>query len=394
MKRVLFLIGNLNSGGAERSLVNLLQLINYDMYSVDLIAFKERGPLLNEIPDKVNIIHDVDVLHYLYNDSIKDALKTYNIKLLYAHLFGTVISKIITPSGMQKEQYRWKKYYSKLIPQLEIPYDIAISYMEGSTTYYLIDKVVSKRKICWVHTDYNKVHTNLKFDNRYFDNADSVVTISDSNVRILENLFPNIKKKLCVLPNLSNSNTIKLKSKEFIPNEYDFSVVNIISIGRLVPSKAMERVVYASDVLRKIGIKFKWWIVGDGELREELERLISEKELNNYVQLLGLKSNPYPYIANADVIVQTSQFEGKSIVLDEAKILGVPIVSTNYDTVYDQVNTKEGVIVEMNANAIAEGIITVLENRERYQDYLKSREYGNQSAIKDYYRVFEGMGNE
>ena len=136
-----------------------------------------------------------------------------------------------------------------------------------------------------------------------------------------------------------------------------------------------------------------WWIVGDGELRECLEKQVRSNGVEQYLTFLGSKSNPYPYMNNADLIVQTSRWEGKSVVLDEAKILGKPILATAYATVKDQVeNGKEGVIVEMNAESIAKGIECLVEDESvlnRIRNYLMARDYGNQSEIVKYYKLFD-----
>lgn len=393
-KQILFLIGNLKSGGAEKSLINLLQLLDYNVYDVDLVAFKENGMLLKELPEEVNLIHGVEELHYLYNDSISESLRTTNVKHIYCHLIGTAISKVVTKSGIQKEQFRWKRYYSPLIPTIKKKYDIAISYMEGSTTYYLVDKVNADRKICWIHTDYKQLNTNVNFDAEYFSKVDSVVTISEKNRTILLDIFPELNNKLYVLPNLSSSISIKRKSKEYDVPQYKKSSINLVTVGRLSPTKRIDRAICAASLLKERNIEFNWWIIGDGELRGELESLVNEKELKEEVHFLGLKQNPYPYISNASIVVQTSDFEGKSIVLDEAKILGTPIVSTNYDTVFDQVSDNEGIVVEMNPGSIADGIISLLGNEEKYRDYLRKHDYGNQNMISKYYSIFEGITDE
>ena len=123
------------------------------------------------------------------------------------------------------------------------------------------------------------------------------------------------------------------------------------------------------------------------------KNLIKENRLEDSFILLGKKINPYPYMNNADLIVQASRWEGKSVVLDEAKILGKPILATAYATVKDQViNGKEGVIVEMNAEAIALEIEHLIKDKSilsNIQQYLTNHDYGNQNEIIKYYELFE-----
>ena len=113
---------------------------------------------------------------------------------------------------------------------------------------------------------------------------------------------------------------------------------------------------------------------------------IHDKKLDDYFILIGPRENPYPYIKHCDIFAQTSRYEGKSVVLDEAKILGAPILVTNYPTVRDQIqNDSEGMIVGISAQDIAGGLeklITNQELRKQYSTFLSSREYGNQEEIK------------
>ena len=141
--------------------------------------------------------------------------------------------------------------------------------------------------------------------------------------------------------------------------------------------------------MKENGLKFSWFILGDGELKTELNMQIKNKNVDDCVFLLGATDNPYKYMDGADILVQTSRYEGKSVVLDEAKILGKPIVVTNYDTVKDQVNDNEGVIVNMSSEAIAAGIMKIIPRINEIQTYLNAHEYGNQDEIYKYYQLID-----
>src|SRR5690606_23534715 len=114
----------------------------------------------------------------------------------------------------------------------------------------------------------------------------------------------------------------------------------------------------AAKILKDRGVKFQWSIIGEGPERDRLQALITQYELDDYVYLPGLKDNPYPYIRQASLLVQPSRYEGKSLVIDEAKILAKPIILTNFTTAKDQIkHNVNGMIVDMTAEAIAEGIM-------------------------------------
>lgn len=387
-KKLLFVTIALDNGGGERSLINLLQLIDYNEYEVDLLLFKNKGLFLKQIPKNVNIILNENILHLMYSNPLKNIFK---LRLSLIHIFGTLISKIKTCSGTQKSQYRWKNYYKKIIPQMKGEYDTAIAYLEGEPILYIIDKVNAKRKIAWIHTDYTKLEADKKFDEEYYRQLDSIVSISDTCVDILKKEFPELSKKFIYLPNLISSEMISFLSNQYYPKEYtDKNKVKLVSIGRLVHIKGFDMALEAAKILKADNYDFKWYIIGEGELKRDLERTKRKLLLNNEIEFLGARTNPYPYIKNADIIVQTSRYEGKSMVLDEAKILEKPIVVTNYDTVRDQIQEGEGKIVEMNPTDIAKGIEEVIKNKKVYSDYLKKNDYGNQKEIVKYYKVFDG----
>lgn len=390
--KILFIMSSLRNGGAERSLVNLLQLFDYQKYEVDLLLFQEEGIFLEQLPNEVHILHDCDILHLLYakgNNRIKGIKHPL---LTFDHYWGTFWARKKTESMYASRQYRWEHYYKDIIPSIKTKkYDVAISYLHGEQLYYLVDKVDAKRKIAWIHTDYSKLNALEEHDLKYMRQVDSVVSISNICVETLCKTFPSIKEKFCMLPNLTSSSSIKYLAEKEYPKEYGGDEFKIVSVGRLIHLKGFDMAVDAASILKENGLKFSWFILGDGELKTELNMQIKNKNVDDCVFLLGATDNPYKYMDGADILVQTSRYEGKSVVLDEAKILGKPIVVTNYDTVKDQVNDNEGVIVNMSSEAIAAGIMKIIPRIDEIHTYLNAHEYGNQDEIYKYYQLIDNV---
>ena len=390
--KILFIMSSLRNGGAERSLVNLLQLFDYQKYEVDLLLFQEEGIFLEQLPNEVHILHDCDILHLLYakgNNRIKGIKHPL---LTFDHYWGTFWARKKTESMYASRQYRWEHYYKDRIPSIKTKkYDVAISYLHGEQLYYLVDKVDAKRKIAWIHTDYSKLNALEEHDLKYMRQVDSVVSISNICVDTLCKTFPSIKEKFCMLPNLTSSSSIKYLAEKEYPKEYGGDEFKIVSVGRLIHLKGFDMAVDAASILKENGLKFSWFILGDGELKTELNMQIKNKNVDDCVFLLGATDNPYKYMDGADILVQTSRYEGKSVVLDEAKILGKPIVVTNYDTVKDQVNDNEGVIVNMSSEAIAAGIMKIIPRIDEIHTYLNAHEYGNQDEIYKYYQLIDNV---
>lgn len=390
--KILFIMSSLRNGGAERSLVNLLQLFDYQKYEVDLLLFQEEGIFLEQLPNEVHILHDCDILHLLYakgNNRIKGIKHPL---LTFDHYWGTFWARKKTESMYASRQYRWEHCYKDRIPSIKTKkYDVAISYLHGEQLYYLVDKVDAKRKIAWIHTDYSKLNALEEHDLKYMRQVDSVVSISNICVDTLCKTFPSIKEKFCMLPNLTSSSSIKYLAEKEYPKEYGGDEFKIVSVGRLIHLKGFDMAVDAASILKENGLKFSWFILGDGELKTELNMQIKNKNVDDCVFLLGATDNPYKYMDGADILVQTSRYEGKSVVLDEAKILGKPIVVTNYDTVKDQVNDNEGVIVNMSSEAIAAGIMKIIPRIDEIHTYLNAHEYGNQDEIYKYYQLIDNV---
>jgi glycosyltransferase involved in cell wall biosynthesis len=141
----------------------------------------------------------------------------------------------------------------------------------------------------------------------------------------------------------------------------------------LVPPKGYDIARKAASILKQHGIKFHWYFVGEGPERTNIEKWKNELGVDTEVVLLGLQTNPYAFMAQADIYVQTSKFEGFGLTIGEAKILGKPIVSTNFDVVYNQLtHEKNGLIADMTGESVAENILRLLEDRELKETILST----------------------
>lgn len=387
-KKLLFVIPTLYNGGAEKSLVSLLQIIDKQKYDIDLLLFKKKGMFLKQVPSYVNIISPQKELESLYSQE-----ECKNIFLKVVRIVGTGLSRIFTKSYVGQRQIRWKYFYKPILKMQEKEYDIAIAYMEGEPIYYVADKVMAKKKIAWIHNDYKKLGCSDKFDYPYFKSVDNVVSVSEECVNILKKTFKEFEDKIEYIPNLITSKTIKQMADDFYPPEYNKNDINILSIGRLNHQKGFDIAIESAKYLCKKGYQFKWYIIGDGALEDNLRKLIERNNMEDNIFLIGTRENPYPYIKNCDIFAQTSRFEGKSISLDEAKILAKPILVTNYPTAKDQIiNNIEGIIVDMTPEEIADGLeVLIRDNKKRINlsEYLKKNEYGNEDLINLYYKLID-----
>lgn len=384
MKSVLIVMPSLYNGGAERSLVNLLNEFPKDRYSIDIILFKRHGMFMGQVPSEYTILETPKSVKRMYGSLTDSGV------LLPWRLIGNGISELFTKNSRQKRGFRWKYFYGPVIKKLEKHYDVALAYISGEILYYVDEKVDADRKIVWIHNDYRSAGHPRKFDYKHLKNMDAVVSISEACVDIFKDEFPEFKDKTYMIENITSSKVTRERADEFYPPEYN-EMPTILSIGRLHEQKGFDMAIEAAAILKTKGVRFKWFVIGSGDLEDVLKAQIKECNVDDCFILLGPRENPYPYIKNSTIFAQTSRYEGKSVVMDEAKILGATILATNYPTVGDQLqNGTEGYVVEMTPQGIAEGIEFLLaekDYRTKLSSYLMSREYGNQDEINKYLEV-------
>lgn len=383
-------MSDLRCGGAEKSLISLLQTIDYTKYNVDLQLFKAEGLFLNQVHEKVNILPPIDAYKYFdmaFSKAIKTLLSDGKFKIMINRIIFSAVFKILKKPSV-REQNCWK-YVSNTIPKNHKEYDAAIGFLEKSPIYYCIEKLTALKKIGFIHNDYNKLEMDKTIDKPYFEKLDAIITDSVECKNVLVNNFPESQDKIKIIANIVSPSLIHKLSLQ-LENLYQ-DTFNIVSIGRFDPQKGYDLAIDALKIVKEKGIKFHWTILGEGQLKQAMQKQIETNNLQHHVSFLGIKENHYPYVKQADLFMQTSRFEGKSIAIDEAKILNKPILVTNFSTVNDQIeDNKTGVITDMDPEAIAKGIIELITNkdlRESLSKNLSNETLGTESEIQKIYNL-------
>lgn len=395
--KVFITIGNLGCGGAQKSLVSLLNHLSPENnMDIDLLILNEKDAFFTDIPGWIHRVEPCNQIKAMLMKKEELFKSNFSYVLKVEGMLAKILQKIQNRKKQNNNVQAVWKSWKRFIPCNKVEYDLAISYVDGFTNYYTMDKVKAKRKILWVHNEYEKLTYSSKFDYSYFNNADAIVTISDRCVESLNRVFPEMKEKIKMLPNLSASQSIKEKAKSGKPAEYDKERTILVSVGRLSEQKGFDMAVKAARIMKDRGFNFCWYILGQGNMQEYLERQISVLDIGECFKLLGTRSNPYPYIYYSTLFIQPSRYEGKSIVLDEAKILEKPIVVTRYDTVYDSITDDvNGTIVEFDENKLADKIIELAKDTKKQEQFMQALSEENskcESEIKRYIELFsEGV---
>lgn len=395
-KSVLIVIPSMELGGAQKSLVSFLkglQAQGYDKdYDIDLLIAKPAGLFMDQLPAFARRLTPPAELLWLGTPR-GDALLAHSPSLrgrLGKARWILSNRQRLTAKRLNDDQRLWRNWKALLRP-LPGHYDVAIAYMNGFPNYYVIDKVRAKRKILWIHNEYEKLGYDASFDRPYYEAADGVVTISDVCRESFLRVFPGLSSKVSVLANITLAAEIRSKGALAEAPEFEQADgVKILSVGRVCVQKQFELAVRAAAALKQRGLRFLWLIVGEGSESNRLEAEIRANALEACFRIIGLRSNPYSYMARCDVFVQTSRFEGKSIVLDEAKLFGKPIVITDYPSAPDAItNGENGLICPMDAEKLAAAIERAALDtalRQRFADAL-AKESGNDRELARYVSI-------
>lgn len=357
-KKLLFVMESLRIGGAEKSLVTLLSQLDYSKYDVDLLLFYPKGEFMGLIPKEVNLL-DVPEDFNSFISNPKECLN-YLIKRGKFKLFIYKIIWIVNLSFnkfiLNKEYIGWN-IIKKSVKPIEKEYDVAIGFLEKKSIYFTVDKVKAKKKVGWIHTDYKKIEFNYKIDSYYLDKLDEVITVSKPCKSSLIDVFPNIKYKTIVVPNMISEKLInKMASDQINDLKINDNEIVICTVGRLTPAKGYDIAIECCEQLIKKGLKFKWIVVGDGSERSKLQKMINEKGLKDIFILIGSRSNPYPYMKMCDIYVQPSRWEGFGITVAEAKVLNKPIVASNIPEFVEQIEGNKTGFLFNNLNEMTKYI--------------------------------------
>ncbi len=384
-------MNNLQSGGAEKSLVSLLQIIDYQQYNVDLLLFKKEGIFLNKLPKEVTVLEAPIAFSYFdmsITSAILQCIKRGKLITLINRILAVFVLKTEKNPAV-REQKLWR-FLSPCLDSIPKEYDVAIGYLEKTPNYFCIDKTNGAKKLLWIHTNYSNMAMETKYDNDYFQKAHCVVTIATDCAADLKLRFPQFSEKIKVMQNIISPTVIKKLAENKILEAISFNN-SIVSVGRLSHEKGADLAIEACKILQQNIVDFQWIFIGDGNQREHLEAKVIEYQLQNHVCFFGEKDNPYAYVLNATIFAQTSRFEGKSIAVDEAKILQKPILATNFSTVITQINhLHNGYIVDMNPEAIANGIQILLSDvsmQERFKHNLSQEMLGTESEMTQFYQL-------
>lgn len=385
-------------GGAERALLGLLNALDPNRVNVDLFLNQHTGEFMPLIPKHVNLLPE----HRGYN-AIERPMKTILKEGQFGVLYGRLKAKWQHRRYMKNLSETEKCFDSsgdqyvstsvaRFLPSLEVlgEYDLAISFLHPHDI--VLQKVKAKKKIAWIHSDYSTIHVNVEKELPVWSAYDNIASISSDCTRSFLKAFPTLENKIVEIENILSPDFVRQQADKERIMGLDPNGITMLSIGRYCYQKNFDNI---PDVARRIiqtgHLDLRWYLIGYGGDEQLIRRKIEEAGMQDHVIILGKKNNPYPYIKACDFYVQPSRYEGKSVTVREAQILGKPVVVTAYPTASAQIrNGIDGVIVPMDNEGCALGITRLIANKALQGsiiEYLKTHDYGNESEVEKIYEL-------
>lgn len=383
-------------GGAERALLGLLNALDPKRVEVDLFLNQHTGEFMPLIPEYVNLLPEVKEYKSLethIKQSFKDGCFGVGLARIAAKFYKKIYF-LFHQDLKDDDGYIASKFTINFLPDInpQIEYDLAISFL--TPHIICLQKIRAKKKVAWIHTDYTTLKVTKKIAEPYWRKYDNIISISQEVQKSFTNIFPHLSDKIIEIENILSPSFVRQQAELLdVSDEMPGNGVSLLSIGRFCHQKNFDNLPFIARNIVNTGFDdFIWYIIGFGN-ENLIREKIAEAGMQEHVIILGKKENPYPYIKACDIYVQPSRYEGKSVTVREAQMLYKPVVITDYLTAKSQINNGiDGIIVPMDNQACAEGIIKVIQNTELQNqiiEYLKSHDYGNESEVDKIYQIIK-----
>ena len=374
-KKILFIIESLAGGGAEKVLAVLTKHFNYDKYEVSVCSIVGEGVYCEEV--KKCVAHYYQVISY-QGSTLSRLWNRVKYKMIYMYLPLEWVYEIFTPKG----------------------YDVEIAFCEGFVTKLLSRSKSRSKKIAWVHTDLKdnpwplklRIYKDIDEEKETYSVFNKIICVSNSAHQSFCKLC-GLEDKTITIYNPIDINDIRSKIGQ---KKYGDGAVRLISVGRLVPQKGFDRLLKVVKCLHDNRYCVHLLILGEGYERKALEKYVESHDMQSYVSLPGFYENPYQEMWESDLFVCSSRAEGFSLVIAEAMVLGIPVISTCCSGPNELLKEgKYGLLVDNSEKGLYEGIKLLFDNHaelDRLRELALSR--GNMFGVAETMHRIEQLFDE
>ena len=384
-------------GGVERSLLGLLDAIDYDRYDVDLFLMRHSGELMPYLNPKANLLPEIPRYASLAVP-MASLVKSGQLGVLRGRLRGKLAARRFDRKHPSDKPSIAALTYSHRFTLSSMPqisdksYDLAISFL--TPHYFVRERVRAKKYAAWIHTDYTALTFDRSAELAMWNKFDTICGVSEQVTAAFDTEFPELSHLTATVENILPQNLIERQSNNPQGEMQKEKPLKLLSVGRFSEQKNFDNV---PDICRRMiadGLDVTWYLIGYGGDEMLIRQKIAEAGMQDRVIILGKKDNPYPYMRACDLYVQPSRYEGKAVTVREAQLLGKPVVITDYVTSGSQLEDGvDGVIVPMDNAGCAAGIAALLRDSARMQrlsENCAKRDYTNGAEVEKIYALMEG----
>lgn len=362
--KIAIIASHLGMGGVESSLVEIVRVLSKNNLITVFYSKRNKKDKENIVRNyaDIKLIDGVDNLRQYFKKQLTDAIRSFRVKKIVKLFFHTFCMKFLCK---KKKDI----HHCAILRQEQSDFDVVISYHSpfGISVRYPLYNMRAKSRIMWVHSEID----DFSIPRLEYPKFDKIICVSKAIKASIDKNIPSVKERTCVIYNILDEDGILKKSAESV-DYHKTSEVLVCSVGRLDVIKRFDLAIRAAKIVCDAGFDIRWIVCGEGDDRERLEALIAENSLQETFLLLGNQINPYKYIRLSDIFCHTSRSEGFGLVLQEAKILHKPVVTTNFPTAYEIIEDGvDGLIVEQSPEAIADAIIRLIKD-ERMRESMSS----------------------
>ncbi|MBL0210401.1 MAG: glycosyltransferase [Holophagaceae bacterium] len=395
-RRILVTSTAMRIGGVERALVGLLDSLIREGHEVSLFLWAHEGEFMGLLPPGVHLLPEIPAYARLerpIRKAVAQGFPGIGLARLAAKAITAFRAEVLRRPGYLLP--RSVRYCIPFLPPVPGHYDLVLSFLAPHDI--AARKISASCRAGWIHTDYGSLECGVDttFEASMWQSMDALMAVSEGVRDSFISVFPTLADRVQVMENILSPDFIRQQADEDVSKEMPFEpgIIHLCSVGRFSHAKNFDAIPEAVRRLGGSGRSVKWYIIGYGPEEELIRRRIQEAGVQDRVIILGKKVNPYPYMKACDTYVQPSRYEGKAVTVQEAQILGKPVLITNFPTAGSQVQDGvDGLIAPMEMDGLVGGIRKLIEDpalRERLAATAASRDYCNRSEVEKILRLIK-----
>ena len=378
-KRIVIICGQMVMGGVEQVLLRYIDRLDPAKYDITLFFMQRGGELISAIPPHVHVSYA----------EYTDIRKLFRQGKLFSFLKQCYIRYRIRSAKNKVENACWT---IKAMKSPALQGDIIICFhMANQVCAYLAVVSDIPKKAIWLHGQFMKDGEPRQPYEKLWSAFDRVFCVSEAWRQEFSRQFPKLQHLTQTIYNPIDTAEIIEKSKQ--PLDYEMLHTSILTVGRLSKEKGQQMIPEVLARLLKKKHDVHWYIMGDGPLRPEIERLAEQWQVSDRLVFLGTIANPFPYIRSCDIYVQPSFTEGFCTATNEARILQKPVVTTDIPSMHEQFQDGvTGILTEPTVDSLTDGIHRLLDSPElqlKITQNLRNLKIDNEAELEKLYRFIE-----